>query len=352
MYINPSPTGGMLHYSTQLVNNIPEEHEKALIIGNLGDKKSLYSNITIHEISWKKTELVANVLEIRKIVKSFNPDIIHFTSFHFILILLVPFFKKYRIVVTAHDVDAHQGTDNFFYKFVLDQYLKLGDLLITHGKNLKDRLVEKGFDESKIFILPHGDYSFFLNYSVEKNSSVENRDTLLFFGRILKYKGLNYLLESLKLVIQEHPDVKLIVAGKGNMDEYRDLVQSFKAENLDIHNYFIEDKDVPSYFSMADIVVLPYIEASQTGIIPIAYAFSKPVIATNVGSIPEVVDNGITGILVPPKDEKALAVAILRLLKDKQLAKELGTNAYHKMKEELSWDKIAIRTINIYKQLL
>ena len=97
------------------------------------------------------------------------------------------------------------------------------------------------------------------------------------------------------------------------------------------------------------IIVLPYTEASQTGIIPIAYSFKKPVILTNVGGLPESVDDGKTGFVVPPRNEKALADAIIKLLKDVKLRKQMGENAYKKMKEELSWDVIAEKTIEVYK---
>ena len=100
------------------------------------------------------------------------------------------------------------------------------------------------------------------------------------------------------------------------------------------------------------MVVLPYIEASQSGIIPIAYAFKKPVVVTNVGSIPEVVDDGITGFIVPPKDPDALASAITKLLRDDKLRKEMGESAYRKMEEELSWDKIADKTIEVYREMV
>jgi glycosyltransferase involved in cell wall biosynthesis len=97
--------------------------------------------------------------------------------------------------------------------------------------------------------------------------------------------------------------------------------------------------------------VLPYIEASQTGIIPIAYAFKKPVIATSVGSIPEVIENGKTGILVRPRDSAALRTAIIDLINDENKRKRISEGGYIKMKNELSWKDIAEKTISIYTQL-
>ena len=121
---------------------------------------------------------------------------------------------------------------------------------------------------------------------------------------------------------------------------------------FEIYNKFISHEEVSELFQRASVVVLPYIDASQSGIVPIAYAFKKPVVVTNVGSIPEVVDDGKTGFIVPPRDSKALADAIIKLLKNDKLRKEMGEHAYKKMKEELSWDKIAKKTIEVYKEAI
>ena len=123
-------------------------------------------------------------------------------------------------------------------------------------------------------------------------------------------------------------------------------------KNYEVYNRFIPDKEVSYFFQRAKVVVLPYIEGTQTGIIPIAYAFKKPVVVTDVGDIPDVVDDGKTGFIVPPKDSKALADSILKLLKDDKLRKEMGENAYIKMKKELSWNKITEKTIEVYKNIL
>jgi glycosyltransferase involved in cell wall biosynthesis len=97
---------------------------------------------------------------------------------------------------------------------------------------------------------------------------------------------------------------------------------------------------------------LPYIEASQSGVIPTAYGFKKPVVVTSAGSIPEIVDDGITGFIVPPKDVNALAEAIIKLLKDRELRRKMGENAYKKLKKDLSWDNIAEKTIQVYKETI
>jgi len=117
-------------------------------------------------------------------------------------------------------------------------------------------------------------------------------------------------------------------------------------------NKYIPSREVGVIFEKASVVVLPYREASQSGVIPIAYAFGKPVVATRVGSIPEVVKDGKTGILVPPEDPDALAEAIIFLLKNEVKRKEMGKEAKNYGEEELSWDKAAKKTFLLYKKLI
>jgi glycosyltransferase involved in cell wall biosynthesis len=123
-------------------------------------------------------------------------------------------------------------------------------------------------------------------------------------------------------------------------------------DNFIVHNYRIPYKEGAELFQRCSVVVLPYIDASQSGVIPTAYGFKKPVVVTNVGSIPEIVDDGVTGFIVPPKNPEALAEAIIKLLKDEKSRKQMGENAYKKLKTDLSWDNIVEKTIEVYKKAI
>ena len=120
------------------------------------------------------------------------------------------------------------------------------------------------------------------------------------------------------------------------------------AERVVVHNEYIPDERRSQLFRQASVVVLPYVEASQSGVIPLAYSFMKPVVATTVGGLPEMVEDGRTGYLVPPRDERALADAIVRLLRDKTLCLQMGLQGKRKLDAECAPSVVARQTLAVY----
>jgi len=143
------------------------------------------------------------------------------------------------------------------------------------------------------------------------------RPTILFFGYVRKYKGLTYLLRAMPLALAEL-DLELLIVGEFYDDRagYESLINELGIrDRVTVVAEHVPDEDVGKYFSASDVAVLPYVSATQSGITQIAYAFGIPVISTNVGGLPEVVEDGKTGYIVKPRDEKALAAAIVRYFK-------------------------------------
>jgi glycosyltransferase involved in cell wall biosynthesis len=164
---------------------------------------------------------------------------------------------------------------------------------------------------------------------------------ILFFGYVRKYKGLHVLLDAMPKVLQE-TNVRLLVAGEFYDDEqgYRDQIQRLGIGNsVSIFADYIPNEEVGLYYSAADVVVLPYISATQSGIIQIAYNYDKPVITTNVGGLPEVVDEGKTGFIVPSEDVDALATSIVSFFKIKDKI-DFSKNI-SEYKKQFSWDRMA-----------
>jgi glycosyltransferase involved in cell wall biosynthesis len=119
-------------------------------------------------------------------------------------------------------------------------------------------------------------------------------------------------------------------------------------ERFVVLNERIPDEQVAQLFQEASVVVCPYIEASQSGVLALANAFGKPVVATTVGGIPEMIQHGKTGLLVPPRDARSLAEAVVTLLQNHNLRQEMRRHALQQSQTELSWASIAKRTRAVY----
>ena len=344
-YITLSRRGGMIHYIRQLITHLPANIDSILITRNIPDS---IPKTTCYRFDLNFRDLYSGYRRIIRIIRSFDPDIIHITSGH---ILLVPLMRRFRckpIIVTLHDVIPHTGENTWLHRFIIGSQIRYATRIFVHGSLQKKELIYAGVPEEKITIIPHGDYSFFRD---QGNREIPEEKSVLFFGRIVEYKGLNNLLTALIDLQQEYP-VKLIIAGEGDLEPYRKNLYRIDHRLLEVHNRYIGDQEVASFFQRSEFIVLPYTDGSQTGIVPIAYAFHKPVVATDIGSFSEIIEDGKTGLLVPPNDPEALKNAMVRLISDQTFRRQLGENGYSKMQKDMSWDTVLSRTIPVYNQTL
>jgi glycosyltransferase involved in cell wall biosynthesis len=151
-------------------------------------------------------------------------------------------------------------------------------------------------------------------------------------------------------VKKELPFFKIIIAGKGNLGFQP---SAFDDSIFDIKNDYINNETLVSYIQKSSLIVLPYTDATQSAVLMTAFAFDKPVIATSVGGIPELVENNITGILVPPRDHKKLAAAILDLLKNPAKREAISLNIMQKFSQgSFSWNSITDKIIGVYKKAI
>ena len=225
-------------------------------------------------------------------------------------------------------------------------YLKYSHYLTTVSHIEKKNLENLGVTR-KCYVIPEGAHSVFARYA---RANVPETDSILFLGIIEERKGLRYLLEAAPLIAEKAPGVKLVIAGRGDLSKYAGLIA--KATNLEVLNTFLPDEKVTELVQQAKVVVLPYVTATGSSVLSVAYALGKPVVVTAVGSFPELVPQGETGLVVPPRDARSLAEAIIQLLSNNVLRKEMGRRASVKAREEISWDKIADMTLNVYRDVL
>jgi glycosyltransferase involved in cell wall biosynthesis len=208
--------------------------------------------------------------------------------------------------------------------------------------------------DAKYISHPHPLYSHFGN-KLQKDEARHrlnippDKKVLLFFGFIRDYKGLDLLLEALNILPE---DYHLIVAGEvyGNFDSYDSLIIKYQLESRVSRNArYISDEEVPLFFSAADVCVLPYKSATQSGIVGITYHFDLPVIATDVGGLKEMIEPYKTGLMVD-KPKAALIAGTIKKYFDEGHARAFVDNI--KIYKDLSsWDSLASGILGLYEKI-
>lgn len=296
-----------------------------------------------------------SMMEMMRIIRQVEPDVLHVQeTFDYWYDLTLLLNRMPPLVTTIHDLTPHPGdrgnTPGVEYTKRIAFYRS--QQLILHAQVLKDTLAQKFWvPQHRINVIPHGELGSLYQHMAGNVNLPREPYTLLFFGRIWPYKGLKYLIDAMPLVAERIPEVKLIIAGKGeNLNEY--FPESYDEKHYEILNEYIPNEAVVGLFQRSTVAVLPYIESSQSGVAAIAYAMGTLVITSNVGGLGEMVRNEQDGLLVPPADVRALADAIIRLLSDRKLQERLRTAALNRCQEDLNWSKIAAQTIQVYQQAI
>ena len=279
-------------------------------------------------------------------IKMFDPDVVHIQHRHLWFNLALPLLRQYPLVLTIHDPRYHVG-DRESQKtpqMLVDSGYRRAAQVIVHGEQIKQVVVDElRIPNEIVHVVP----MIALGDDTVGTQIQEDNHLVLFFGRIWEYKGLEYLIRAEPLITAQVPDARIVIAGQGeDFARYRRMM--VHPEHFIVYNEYVSDDKRAELFRRASIVVLPYVGASQSGVIPVAYTFSKPVVATTVGGLPEMVAHGQTGYLVPPRDERALADAIVHLLQDKTLRRQLGANAKRKIDTECSPHVVAKETLAVY----
>ena len=251
-------------------------------------------------------------------VKAFSPDIFHIHEngeMETLAILLR--FSRIPLLVSKHDVTFHPGNDSLLYlrrKMIMTLLVKAADVVHVHGESLHDLILKTNPSAGKkCVVIPHGTLSLF-KYWIKGAQSPDSL-TCLFFGRMEKYRGLDNLLTIGGILKKTLPGIKIIVAGKGEeLDKYKEQMTALGI--FEIHDAFIPDEEVHKHFRRSSLLLLPYHEASQSGVVHTGITFGLPVVATAVGAIPEVIIDGKHGRLIAVSDMPSFADAVKGLLSD------------------------------------
>ncbi len=249
--------------------------------------------------------------------------------------------RRGRYAMTVHDPVRHPGDREHPIGTRLDQLLVRGaGLIFVHAEALREELIERRRPKAPIVVVPHAS-------DPAEPAPLPQRPSVLFFGRISYYKGLDVLLDAMEDVWKAMPETTLTVAGAGEIEAHPTL----EDERVTVRSGHIPEADVPALMNEAVCVALPYRQASQSGVGSRTKPYARPLVVTEVGGLPELVADG-SGLVVPPEDPAGLAEAILKLLGDRALAERLGAAGAATAAAETSWDVVAELTLAAYEEHL
>lgn len=294
--------------------------------------------------------------KLAKHLKKEKYDLIHIfhTSKRFWFFLYF-FIDKRKVVQTLHEVTSHETKTPLWTKRILKLLIKNSTPIIFNSEISKQRFINfqndisgKKISADNSAVIKFGLYETFLCFtdtSLKKEKDEKIR--ILNFGRIVPSKGIHLLIDAIKILQEKFP-VHLTVIGDGTPYFTFDGIKSY-----DFINRIFSNTEIVKLIEECDIVVLPYISASQSGIPMTVYCFNKPIIASNVGGFHEVIENLNTGILVEDLNARSFAASIEILLENPDLLLKMKENIKQKYSEgEFSWPFIANETINFYKKHL
>lgn len=364
--------GGIAHFNALLANHLLKHHEVETITFKRQYPKLLFPGKTQDEggeISGVEAapELIDSInpfnwFAVSREINKRKPNLLIFKYW-------IPFFgpcfgtiakrvKKQtgtKVLYICDNIIPHERRlgDIAFTKYAFHQ----ADFFIVQSDAVEKDLLQH-FPGSIYRKVPHPIYENFGSL-IPKNQarealSINRKKIILYFGYVRKYKGLMVLIDAMKEIKDQGmmaEGILLLAVGEFYDDEpkYRQRVKDLNLESF-IHfvTNYVPNEQVATYFSAADVVVLPYLSATQSGIVQIAYNFQKPVIATNVGGLAEVVLDGRTGFIVPPDDPIAIANAIQRFYNEKredEFSKNVETE-----KKKYSWDRLVEAIEELVKQ--
>jgi glycosyltransferase involved in cell wall biosynthesis len=279
-------------------------------------------------------------------------------------------FNGKKIVYTAHNVNERKrnGNDSFLNKFSLSFMYRVVDHIFVHTEKSKIELQSDfNISKNKISVIPFGINDtapvtgITSEYAKHYFGFNPQQKIILFFGQIAQYKGLEYLVDALKILREKEFKIKLLIAGKiksGNEDYWHKIERKIKRENLE--NYvtkkigFIPDEKIELFFKAADVLALPYVSIFQSGVLILSYFFGLPVIGTRVGEFEKDIIWGKTGFICSSRDSCELAQIISEYF-DSKLYKNLifeRKKIHDFALQKYSWESVGKITFKVYKSLI
>jgi len=279
---------------------------------------------------------------LKKFLKDLQPDVIHFNN---IISQYGKSLLKFptKKIMTIHDPIPHFGENKRNLKLRASN-MKFVKFFLLLNEFQKNAFIESNcLKQEQVFTTFLSSFNSYR--ALKQDSDLVKTQNLLFFGRITPYKGLNILIEAFNLLKIRYPELTLTIAGKGNTP-----VQLYDIKGINVIQRYIPVQELAELINSSSLVVCPYIEGTQSGVIMTSFAFSKPVLATKVGGFHEMIEDGVTGVLIEPNKVEELEKQLEYLLENPQKLNEISeniTNVYHNSGSR-SWAVSAKRTLDAY----
>lgn len=362
--------GGIAHYVALLSEHLKKNHKVNVISFSLQYPKILFPGKTQEEKGEETIKVTGKPL-----MNTINPFSWFRTAFHILkdkpdLLIFkywMPFFAPCYGTITLLTKIFNRKIKVFYVcDNIIPHEKRPGDMLLTKyafmtvdGGIVQSDAVERDFlslfPDKKFINTPHPVYTIFGNIiskdEAKKYLNITDEKVILFFGYIRAYKGLDILIDAMPEILKQIK-LKLVVVGEAyeNDDKYKKQIEKLGlSNNIILNTDYVPNDEVGKYFSAADVVVLPYKSATQSGIVQIAYNFDKPVIATDVGGLAEVVLNEKTGFIVEPDSPEKLAEAVVRFYTENK-EKEFVENVRLE-KQKYSWERMVENIEKLYQSL-
>ncbi len=267
---------------------------------------------------------IRNSYYLHRFIKKNRISILHFDTFTTRILWIIPFIYSKKIILSIHDPIPHTGEDNwkerigdfFFYK-IASNYLFFSNY---SRQVFIDKYPEYLSKSSCIRLLPYNTY----NQNIINTH--DNKNYILFFGRLSYYKGIDILLDTIPKILEFYPDQKFYIIGS-KVENYRlneDTIKTYK-KNIILIDHHIKMTDLINYIRNSKFIICPYRESTQSGVLMTTKALKKVVIASNVGSFSEYIKHGKDGFLTIPKSNNLASIVL----------KALHNNFYKKVESSL-----------------
>jgi glycosyltransferase involved in cell wall biosynthesis len=287
-----------------------------------------------------------------RFIRGVSPDVVHLDSAPLRLSLMSPVWPAVPLVLSEHDPRPHRGESDWRVELARRlTYGRVGHFILhaAAGRHVFQQRYKVPKERVTVVPLAANDVMrAWLGAPVKPDDR-----TVLFFGRLSPYKGLEVLFAAMERVTEWVPGVRLIVAGRP-VGGYRlqHLPRLSRGGQLELIEDHVSNAHLVDLCQRATVVACPYVEASQSAVVLTAFALGTPVVASAVGGLPEYVDDGETGLLVPPGDADALARALTRVLEDATLRGRLRAGIARGQQGHLGWSRSARMTLEVYEAAL